>query len=176
MIFLLTPITCNLQPLKILIEPALEYDSGGGAVNYSLVFLLFLFAHVRGKLLRLHAGVRFVLRMDFHSRKAQRQILDKGLHHHVLAILAAIRVVWHPDDKFVNLVEAHELVQALEQVRRLLVYRLARKRHFELGIAKSDPDTMLSVIQSQIIHAPKYRIRTLNIAFFHSFFYLCAEN
>ena len=114
--------------------------------------------------------------MDFHPREAERQILDKSLHHHVFAILAAIRMVWHPDDKFVNLVEAHELVQAFEQVRRLLVNSLARKRHFEFGIAKSDPDTMLSVIQSQVIHAPKYRIRTLNIAFFHSFFYLCAEN
>ena len=176
MILILTPITCNLQPLKIFIEPALEYDGSGGAVDNSLVLLLFLFAHVRGELLRLHTGVRFILRMDFHSRESQCQILDKGLHHHVLAVLAAIRVVWHPDDKFVNLVEAHELVQALEQVRRLLVDRLARKRHLELGIAKSDPDTMLSVIQSQVIHAPKYRIRTLNIAFFRSFFYLCAEN
>ena len=114
-----------MQGLATLIEPALEYDSGGSAVDNGLVLLLFLFAHVRGELLRLHAGVRFVLRMDFHSRESQSQILDKSLHHHVFAILAAIRVVWHPDDKFVNLVDAHELVQAFEQVRRLLVNRLA---------------------------------------------------
>ena len=176
MILILTPITCNLQPLNILIEPALEYDRSSGAVDNGLVLLLFLFTQIRCEFLRLHAGVRFVLRMDFHSRKTQRQILDKSLHHHILAILAAIRVVRHPDDKFVNLIDAHKLVQAFEQVRRLLVNRLARKRHFEFGIAKSDPDAMFSVIQSKIIHVTKYRIRTLNIAFFRSFFYLCAEN
>ena len=166
------PITYNLQT----VEPALEYNRGGGAVDYRLVLLLFLFAHVRGKFLRLHAGVRFILRMDFHSREAQRQILDKSLHHHILAILAAIRVVRHPDDKFVNFVDFYQLIQPYEQVGRFLVNSLARKRHFEFGIAKSDPDAMLSVIQSQVIHAPKYRIRTGNIAFFRSFFYLCAEN
>jgi hypothetical protein len=34
---------------------------------------------------------------------------------------------------------------------------------------------MFSVIQSQVIHITKYRIRGINIAFFHSFFYLCAR-
>ena len=166
------PNTYNLQT----IEPALEYDCGGGAVNNRLVLLLFLFAHVRGELLRLNARVRLVLRVNFHPREAQRQILDKSLHHDVLAILATIRVVRHPDHEFIDLVDFHQLFQPFEQVGRFLVNSLARKRHFEFGIAKSDPDTMLSVIQSQVIHAPKYRIRALNIAFFRSFFYLCAEN
>lgn len=114
--------------------------------------------------------------MDFHPREAERQVLDESLHHHVLAVLAAIRVVGHPDHELVNLVDFHQLVQTLEQIGRFLVNRLARKSHFEFGIAKSDPDAMLTVIQSQVIHAAKYRIRTLNIAFFRSFFYLCAEN
>ena len=165
-----------MRGLATLVEPALEYYRGGGAVDNGLVLLFFLFTQVRRELLRLHAGERFVLRMDFHSREAERQILDKRLDHHVFPVLAAIRVVGHPDDELVNLVDAHELVQSFEQVRRLLVNRLARKRHLELGIAKCDPDAMLSVIQSQVIHVTKYRIRAPNIAFFHSFFYLCARN
>ena len=104
------PNTYNLQT----VEPALEYNRGGGAVDYRLVLLLFLFAHVRGKFLRLHAGIRFVLRVDFHPWEAERQVLDESLHHHVLSILAAIRVVGHPDHEFVNLVDFHQLIQAFE--------------------------------------------------------------
>lgn len=161
--------------LGVFIEPALEYNGGGGAVDNGLVLLLFLFTQVRREFLRLNAGIRFVLRVDFHPREAECQILDKGLHHHILSVLAAIRVVRHPDHELVNFVDAHKLVQSLEQIGRLLVNRLSREGHFKFGIAKSDPDPMFSVIQSQVIHITKYRIRGINIAFFHSFFYLCAR-
>ena len=174
----LAPYFCSplIAHHSLLVEPALQNNRGGGAVNYSLVLLLFLFAHIRGKFLRLHARIRLVLRMDFHSREAKRQILDKRLHHHVLSVFTAIRMVRHPDHELVNFVDFHQLIQAFEQIGRFLVNRLARKCHFKLGIAKSDPNSMFTVIQSKVIHVTKYRIRTLNIAFFRSFFYLCARN
>ena len=116
-----------MRGLATLIEPTLQNDCGGGAVDNGLVLLLFLFTQVRREFLRLNAGIRLVLRMDLHSREAECQILDKSLHHHILSVLAAIRVVRHPDHELVNFVDAHKLVQSLEQIGRLLVNRLSRR-------------------------------------------------
>ena len=103
-------------------------------------------------LLSLHAGVGFILRMYFHTRKPQFQVLDKSLHHHVLAVLAAIGVVGHAHYKLVHLVLLYKLVQTFKEICGLAVYRLARERHANLGIPKGNPYTMFTVINGQVIH------------------------
>lgn len=102
--------------------------------------------------MRLHAGIRFILRVYGHARETHFQVLNELFHHHILAVLAAIGVIRHSHHKGVYLVDFHQFVETYEQIRRLLVNRFSRKSHTEFGIGKRDPDAVFTIIKRKVVH------------------------